>query len=267
MHQVRALCSLPGLPNEYGPRPTFARTESHEATFKENQTKYGALYPYDNVRQLALALALAYPRVHSNPDIQYIAVDGKGVFLMDNCGFRSVEHFHNCRLDIAGCQEAWDHREYNIKGAVDKPPGFADKYDYWALNVMAVLCEILGDPRFADDMVWAPCKCYDAVNGHRVYGEMHTADWWWECQLHLHPQGRTPATGSCTVISIILSSDKAVFGSLSGQQKGWPLLMTVGNIHSRKRFLMSESNTRMIGLLPIIQCNSPTSTTRFLTCA
>jgi hypothetical protein len=205
--------------------------------------------------------------VHSNVDIQRIAVDGKGVFLMDECGFGSVKQFHNCMLDITGSQEPWDQRTYDTQGIKDKPDGFADTYDYFALDIMAVLQEIIGSMRFAEDMVWAPCKCYDAQHGHRVYGEMNTGDWWWEVQLCLHPRGEVPSTGSRTVISFILSSDKTVFGSLSGQQKGWPLLFTVGNVHSRKRFLMSESNTRMIALLPILHRTYPIPGTPFLTCS
>jgi hypothetical protein len=182
---------------------------------------------------------------------------------MDDCGFPSVDAFLNCLLDtlldITGSQKAWDTREYNVQKSRDRPPGFSNTYTYFARNVMAALCNILRDTRFADDMMWAPCKTYDAVNRHRVYGEMNKADWWWDCQVHLHPQGGIPVTGSCTVISIILSSDKAVFGNLSGQQKGWPLLLTVGNIHSQKRFLMSESNTRMVALLPILDSTCPLS--------
>jgi hypothetical protein len=207
--------------------------------------------PFDGYGQLALTLALSYPTPLSNKHIQNIAVNGKGVFLAPECGFQSLEHFHNNLLDISGRHEPWDELEYDITHVSNRPKGFADKYQYWALNPMAVLSEILGNPRFAGDFVWAPRKCYD-TNGHRVYGEMDTADWWWEQQEYLHPDGEMPSGGSCTVVPFILSSDKAVFGSLSGQQKGWPLLLTFGNLPSRKRFLLSESNTRMIALLPIL---------------
>jgi hypothetical protein len=206
--------------------------------------------PCDGYSQLALTLSVSYPTPLSNKHIQNIAVDGKGVFLAPGCGFSSIEHFRNCLFDISGRHEPWDELEYNITQASNRPDGFADKHEYWALDTMAVLCEILSNPRCANDFVWAPRKCYDG-NGHRVYGEMDTADWWWEQQGYLHPNGQLPSGGSCTVVPFILSSDKAVFGSLSGQQKGWPLLLTVGNIPSRKRFLLSESNTRMIALLPL----------------
>jgi len=206
---------------------------------------------------------LSWPRPHKNSDIQDIAVSGKGIFLKEDCGFQSVDQFHNHLLDIAGRQEAWDEREYDITDMRDRPPGFDNKHEYWARDSMATLCEILGNPRCADEMVWAPRKSYDEANGHRVYGEMDTADFWWEQQLLLHPGGRKPSSGSCTVVPFILSSDKTVFGNLSGQQKGWPLLLTVGNIPSGKRFLLSESNTRMIAMLPILQ--SISSLTRLLT--
>ena len=112
--------------------------------------------------------------------------------------------------------------------------------------------DILTDPDLAEDMVWAPRKIYDG-DGNCVYTELWTGDWWWTMQSLLHPRERMPTGGSCTIIPIILSSDKVLHGAQSGNSTSWPLYLTVGNIPSKKRWLLTKPYARLIGLLPDIK--------------
>jgi hypothetical protein len=200
---------------------------------------------------------MAYPKLRDNELIQSVAINGQGVFLAPGKGFRSLKHFHDNFYAIIGRHEPWIEDTYDLSGMTDLPPGFARKYQYWRRDSMAAMTEILQNPRFGSEMVFAGEKLYDDTNGHRVFGEMNTANFWLECEKRLHEGGRTPGSGSFTLVPFLLSSDKAVFGNMSGQRKGWPLLLTVGNIPSEKRFLLSESNTRMIALLPTFYRMAP----------
>jgi hypothetical protein len=147
-------------------------------------------------------------------------------------------------LDIAaGLQSSWKTASNPLLG---EP---CIEQNFYLRNSLEVMKDILRDPSLREDFVWAPRKLYD-TDGNRLYMDMWTGDWWWEMQERLHPDGRIPETGSATVIPIILSSDKTLFGSMSGTQIAWPVYMTVGNVPMKKRWLPSKTNARCIGLLP-----------------
>ena len=50
------------------------------------------------------------------------------------------------------------------------------------------------------------------------------------------------------VIPIILSSDKTILGSLSGEASAWPLYMTVGNVVGYERFKPQNQAMHLIAL-------------------
>jgi hypothetical protein len=97
-------------------------------------------------------------------------------------------------------------------------------------------------------MKWTPVRRYDN-DGNRVYSEMYTANWMWDQQEALHPDQEIPADGSKTIIPLILSSDKTVYGSLSGTAYGWPLYLSVGNIPSQHRWLPTRPHWRAIAMI------------------
>jgi len=127
---------------------------------------------------------------------------------------------------------------------------------YWHRDSLAVMHDILTDIDLANDMVWAPKKLYDR-DGNRVYTELWTGDWWWSMQSMLHPRHRVPSQGSCTVIPIILSSDKVLHGAQSGNSTSWPLYLTLGNVPSNKRWLLTKPYARFIGFLPDLKGIAP----------
>jgi len=48
-------------------------------------------------------------------------------------------------------------------------------------NVLDCVRYLLPQIAYRDDLVYAPRREYDQ-SGHRIYAEMHTADWWWDVQ-------------------------------------------------------------------------------------
>jgi hypothetical protein len=122
-----------------------------------------------------------------------------------------------------------------------------DAVRFWYRDVLAVVQDILSDPLVAKDMIWAPTKLYDQ-DGNRVFAELCTGNWW--CAMQESVDAQEPSDGSKTIIPLILSSDKIVYGRFSGTQKGWPLYLTVGNIPKAKRWLPSKTHSRLVALMP-----------------
>jgi len=53
---------------------------------------------------------------------------------------------------------------------------------FFCRNVLDCVRYLLRQIAYRDDLVYAPCREYDQ-SGHRIYSEMHTADWWWDVQV------------------------------------------------------------------------------------
>jgi len=46
-------------------------------------------------------------------------------------------------------------------------------------DVLLCICSIYGDPKFAQDLVFAPKRYYvDCEQTQQVYSELYTGDWW-----------------------------------------------------------------------------------------
>ena len=60
----------------------------------------------------------------------------------------------------------------------------------------------------------------------------------------LHPDQEVPEEGSKTIIPIILSSDKTVYGALSGEAYAWPLYMTSNGFRARMYRVRGSARVR-----------------------
>jgi hypothetical protein len=100
---------------------------------------------------------------------------------------------------------------------------------------------LLRHPPFRDSLIYSPIRQYNSFD-ERVYGDLHSADWWWRVQEGL-PQGST-------IIPIICASDKAHLTNFSGDKSIWPLYMTIGNIPKDIWRERSKRAWICIGLLP-----------------
>lgn len=66
----------------------------------------------------------------------------------------------------------------------------------------------------------------------RVYGEMHSRQWWSRMQKQL-PNGGT-------LIPLIFAYDKTQLTNFSGDKAAWPVYMTIGNIDKDSQWEASK---------------------------
>ncbi|KAG1731114.1 uncharacterized protein EDB91DRAFT_1238998 [Suillus paluster] len=100
-----------------------------------------------------------------------------------------------------------------------------EAFDVYYRDIIECIKALFSDPNFADFLVFAPeCHYADEDETVRLYHEMHTGKWWWNCQKqldHEHP--------GATIIPVIISSDKTQV-TLFCNKTAYPVYMTIGNI-------------------------------------
>ncbi|KAG8769586.1 hypothetical protein FRC12_004876 [Ceratobasidium sp. 428] len=116
--------------------------------------------------------------------------------------------------------------------------------DLWKRNIIDILVYLLSDRRFIPHIWFAPEKHYDSeTKENRIYGEMWSGKWWWRMQNILGQYA--------TVVPIIISTDKTKLTVFSGNQKAWPVYITIGNISKKIRGCPSERATLLLGYIPV----------------
>lgn len=61
-----------------------------------------------------------------------------------------------------------------------------EQVSLWMRDPMECIQELLGNPSFRNETVFAPCRIYtDSTQTTRMYGEMWTGDWWWALQVFM----------------------------------------------------------------------------------
>jgi len=68
--------------------------------------------------------------------------------------------------------------------------------EFWYRDIIERVKWLLRQPAYAEHLLYAPQQQFDE-HGRRVYGEMHTADWWWEWQLRISSAELQRHTRSC----------------------------------------------------------------------
>jgi hypothetical protein len=197
-------------------------------------------YPLNNRLQLNMIKQHTLPKIKSTQEIYDHCVQHEDCWAAPEVALESVNQFHRVLDQIAALRDGWKTQTAKIEGF---------EFDFWKRDPLAVVLDILGDADLADDFTWAPSKHYDH-DGNLILTDIFTGDWCWSMQSKLHPGGGIPRGGSCTVVPIILSLDKVLFGSQSGSKTAWPVYITVGNVSPTKRWLPSSTNARLITLLP-----------------
>lgn len=230
-----------GEPNLEGPRIPEPRGEDKEVFDSRRETRW---FPYNSRQQFRMARRNVFPIIPTRDSILANCVGRISDRLHPTESarkFTSQQHFMRCLDTIATRVTPWN------SGALTEPETNRP-YSIFYRNSLAVLQELIGDTTIGPQMKWTPVRLYDN-DGNRVYTEMYTANWMWDQQEALHPDQEIPADGSKTIIPLILSSDKTVYGSLSGTAYGWPLYLSVGNIPSQHRWLPTRPHWRAIAMI------------------
>ncbi|KAG8722129.1 hypothetical protein FRC09_006757 [Ceratobasidium sp. 395] len=117
--------------------------------------------------------------------------------------------------------------------------------DVPARDPLEIIQQLISTRRFAWCMRYAPVQWTSEPGGKRLYGEMHTANWWWRVQTMLG-LGR-----GATVIAIIISSDKTHLSEMSGNKQAWPVYISIGNISKDLRRKPSQQGMMLLGYVPV----------------
>jgi hypothetical protein len=84
----------------------------------------------------------------------------------------------------------WRCKVKTIVGDVIGPDGkpVTEDVEIWVRDVMDLVREILGNPAYGKQLVFAPRRVYlDKDKKERKIDEMWTADWWWKIQVSMNP--------------------------------------------------------------------------------
>jgi len=74
---------------------------------------------------------------------------------------------------------------------------------------------------FQANLDFEPVRLADS-EGHQIYSERNTGDWWWDTQDQLHT--------TVTIVPVICASDMTHWTNVSSNQHTWPLYLMIGDI-------------------------------------
>jgi hypothetical protein len=127
----------------------------------------------------------------------------------------------------------WTQSKATIKGVTR---------DFFHRNPVDCARYLLGQRAYRNNMVYGPVRVTDSA-GDRVFSEMNTGNWWWETQDRL-PHG-------ATIVPLIVSSDETMLTDHSGDQKAWPMYLSIGNIEFTVRGRPNMLAQILVALLPV----------------
>lgn len=97
-------------------------------------------------------------------------------------GFRTFYFYKKMYKSLPAVAE-WSYKEFEIVGDILNELGepMKEVVEIYYRNPVELVRELLGNPDFKDEIHYKPFRMYtDASGTERIFGEMFTAEWWWE---------------------------------------------------------------------------------------
>ncbi|OJA11452.1 hypothetical protein AZE42_12042 [Rhizopogon vesiculosus] len=118
------------------------------------------------------------------------------------------------------------------KPDINIPPWMNDTYDVWFRDPHEVVCNMLANPMYADEMDYRPYREYASANDERQWKDFMSGDWVWEQADEI---SKDADAAGATFVPIILGSDKTTVSVGTGNNAYYPLYISIGNVRNNVR--------------------------------
>jgi len=98
-----------------------------------------------------------------------------GIGNLTSVGYSSLHTLENLLGHLHPCSLYLQWLEGHVKDSQRKLP-------FFYRNVLDCVRYLLHQIAYGDDLVYEPRREYNQSR-HRIYAEMHMADWWWDVQV------------------------------------------------------------------------------------
>ncbi len=174
--------------------------------------------------------------------------------MREHLSYKNVDKMRTLLIELTYDNVTWWTRSLSIRSVTtDVAP---KEYLMYYLVIIPAIRFLIGHRPFAPYLAYAPVRRYSTDNPEKpqldnedeqIYGEMHTADWWWTTQQSLIDSG----IHNTTIILVLFATDKTVLTEHVGNMAQWPVYLTIGNLSHEIRRSRSRPGGMMVGLISI----------------
>ena len=167
--------------------PEAGRAVAYAATLEERNAEacfqaQDPFYPFASEEEYSFAELVTLKGIPAN------VID---TMLKGNCGLdkhvcSSLKSNYHLRQKIDSMQDGLGHgswKKSTLSMAWNEQ--HPDPIVFWHCDLIACTKWVLRQPAYKEHLVYTPVRSFNTA-GQRVYGEMSSADWWWETQVNHH---------------------------------------------------------------------------------
>jgi hypothetical protein len=136
--------------------------------------------PFEAQGQWDLAYICHYPEPATKSRVIRTILSKYNRSIKDGQGFRSHQDYVERvkRLSNKGIR----FHPYNVLPTESAPDWAPELITFWMRDSLEVVKSLVTDPRWSNDMRWAPEEAYNEA-GERIYSELWTGNWWRRMQV------------------------------------------------------------------------------------
>ncbi len=133
--------------------------------------------------------------------------------MREHLSYKNGDEMRALLTELSYGKVTWWTKSISIRSVIaDVTP---KEYLMYYLDIKPAIRFLIGHRPFAQRMAYEPVQSYSTDNpknpevdgeDEQIYGEMHTADWWWTTQKAFIDSG----VQNATVIRVLLAKDKTV---------------------------------------------------------